>query len=77
MHELLSCELPSCELPSCELPSCELPSCTNYLRVQTSKNPTIFTVLFVDTAAMAGLVVAFLGIFLSDILNQPVFGSLW
>lgn len=40
--------------------------------VRQSKDPTIFTVLFEDTAAIIGLVVAMLGIFLSDYLELPV-----
>lgn len=39
--------------------------------IHTSKDPTTFTVLFEDTAAMLGLVVAFLGIFLGHQLNNP------
>lgn len=39
--------------------------------VRDSKDPTIFTVLFEDTAALLGLVVAFIGIFLADYLNIP------
>ncbi len=39
--------------------------------VKGSKDPSIFTVLFEDTAAMLGLVTAFLGIFLSQLLNLP------
>jgi cation diffusion facilitator family transporter len=39
--------------------------------VRRSKDPTIFTVLFEDTAAIIGLVVAMLGIFLSDYLELP------
>jgi len=40
--------------------------------VQQSKDPTVFTVLFEDTAAMLGIVVAFVGIFLADTLKIPV-----
>lgn len=39
--------------------------------VRASKDPTIFTVLFEDSAAMLGLVVAFVGIFLGHQLNNP------
>jgi len=39
--------------------------------VRDSKDPTIFTVLFEDSAAMLGLVVAFVGIYLAQYLNMP------
>lgn len=39
--------------------------------IRASKDPTTFTVLFEDTAALLGLVVALLGIFLGHQLNNP------
>ncbi len=40
--------------------------------LQRSKDPSIFTVLLEDTAAMAGLIVALIGVFLADVLEMPV-----
>ena len=40
--------------------------------LRESKDPTVFTVLFEDTAAMLGLIVAFIGIFCADYFNMPV-----
>lgn len=44
--------------------------------VRTDKDPTIFVVLFEDTAALAGLVVAFAGIWLSEVTGILIFDGI-
>ena len=44
--------------------------------VATSKDPIAFVVLFEDSAAMLGLVVAGIGLWLSQILEMPVFDGI-
>lgn len=40
--------------------------------VRSSKDPTVFTVLFEDTAALSGLVVAMVGVWASETFDLPV-----
>lgn len=44
--------------------------------IRRSKNPTIFTVLLEDSAAMLGLLFAFIGVFISDTFNLPIFDAI-
>lgn len=44
--------------------------------IRASKDPTTFTVLFEDTAALLGLLVALAGVFLAHQFNEPHFDGL-
>ena len=44
--------------------------------IHRSKDPTTFTVLFEDSAAILGLLIAFIGVFLSNRYNYPIFDGL-
>jgi cation diffusion facilitator family transporter len=43
-----------------------------FAAIRSSKDPTIFTVLFEDTAALTGLVVALVGVICSHVFDLPV-----
>lgn len=44
--------------------------------IRHSKDPSLFTVVFEDSAAMVGLVVAFLGVLLGQITGSPYFDGI-
>ncbi len=43
--------------------------------IRSSKDPSLFTIVFEDSAAMLGLVIAFLGVFLGHMFQNPVFDA--
>lgn len=45
---------------------------SNWSYIRGSKDPTVFAVLFEDSAALAGLVAALIGIYLSHKLDMPI-----
>lgn len=47
-----------------------------FQRLKASKDPAIFVVIFEDSAALLGVVVAFFGIFLGHYFNNPYFDGL-
>jgi divalent metal cation (Fe/Co/Zn/Cd) transporter len=46
---------------------------TIWQSIDQSKDPTTYTVLFEDSAALTGLVVAFVGVFFAQYLDNPYF----
>jgi len=46
-----------------------------FTAVRRSKNPAVFVVLFEDSAAMVGLVFAFLGVLVSQVTGDPVWDA--
>ena len=51
-------------------------SMSYFKAVQLSKDPTVFTVLFEDSAAMLGLICALIGLLLAELLGDPVYDAL-
>ncbi|MCJ8322308.1 MAG: cation transporter [Rhizobiales bacterium] len=44
--------------------------------IKNSKDPTTFVVLFEDSAALLGLMVALIGVYMADQMNMPVFDGI-
>jgi cation diffusion facilitator family transporter len=50
-----------------------LPGVSLFRAMHLAKDPTMITVVLEDSAALAGLLIAFLGVFLSTALHRPAF----
>ncbi|MEL6134652.1 MAG: cation diffusion facilitator family transporter, partial [Bacteroidota bacterium] len=44
--------------------------------IRTSKDPAAFAVIFEDSAALLGLIIAFIGLLLTDITGNPIFDGI-
>jgi divalent metal cation (Fe/Co/Zn/Cd) transporter len=56
-----------------ELMAGQKPDASAWNTIKTSKDPTVFTVLLEDSVGIAGTLLAFLGIFLGQLLHNPYF----
>lgn len=45
-------------------------------RLRRSKDPSIFIIIMEDSAALAGILVAFLGVYLGHVFDQPMFDGI-
>ena len=49
---------------------------TIWQSIETSKDPTTYTVLFEDAAALLGLIIAFIGVLCAHLLDNPYFDGI-
>jgi len=49
---------------------------TIWQAIKREKDPSMFVVLFEDTAAMLGIIIAFIGVFISALTHNPLFDAL-
>lgn len=65
-------EMVSFTIASKETRKSKLPGESLWQTIRRSKDPSIFAVVFEDFAAILGIIWAFLGVFLSEVLKLPV-----